>query len=143
MSIQQRELAPGHLLVGQSRNTGKEWIAVAGETLIAGQIVCCSGVNEAHVQVLKAASDVATKRQPPLFMAMHGASAGDQVRVTEFNVLTNVNTSGGGVGAPIFLTEAALAGGWTRTAPATAVQVGVILVVDASAGSVLFSGTRG
>jgi hypothetical protein len=141
MSIQQRELAPGHLLAGAARNTGKEWIVVAGETITAGQLVCANGVSEAHVMVMLAAANSSTKRHGPIFVAMHGASAGDQLRVGEYVVQTNVNTGGSAAGAPIFLSNTA--GAWGLSAGAVSLHVGVVLVVDATAGAVLVTTPRG
>lgn len=139
MSIQQRELGAGHLLISGTRNNGKEWIVVAGETITANQIVCCKGVQDAHVEVFKADQGASTTRSSPLFVAMHGASNGDQLRVSELNVITNVNTAAGTAGDPIYL---GTAGAWQLAAPANPVKVGVVLTVNASTGSVLFMTPR-
>jgi hypothetical protein len=141
MSIQQRELAPGHLLAGQARNTGKEWIVTAGETIVAYDILCANGVSEAHVLVMKASANVATKRNGPIFIAMHGASTGDQLRVAEYVVEMNVNTAAAAVGAPVFLSNTA--GDWGLSAGAVSRHVGVVLVSDATAGVVLLSANHG
>jgi hypothetical protein len=139
MSIQQRELGAGHLLTSGTRNTGKEWIVVAGETITANQIVCCKGVDDAHVQVFKADQGAATTRSSPLFLAMHGANAGDQLRVSEMNVISSVNTAAGTAGNPIYL---GTAGAWQLAAPANPVKVGVVLTVNATTGAVLFATPR-
>lgn len=137
MAIQQRELGAGHLITVQSRNNGKEWIGVAGEAITEGQIVCCKGVSAAHVQVFKADQGTATSRQAPLFVAMHDASTGDQLRLSEMVVVSG-NTAAGSAGAPVYL---GTAGAWQLTAPANTVLVGVVLTVAAD-GYVLLKGTR-
>lgn len=137
MSIQQRELGAGHLITVQSRNNGKEWIGVAGEALTEGQIVCCKGVSAAHVQVFKADQGTATSRQPPLFITMHDASTGDQLRLSEMVVVSG-NTSTSSAGAPVYL---GTAGAWQLTAPANVVPMGVVLTVGTD-GYVLLKGTR-
>lgn len=137
MSIQQRELGAGRLVVLEPRNNGKEWIGVAGEAISKDQIVCCKGVASSHVQVFKADQGAATTRQAPLFVAMHAAATGEQLRLSEMTVVTG-NTAAGSAGAPVFL---GTAGAWQVASPANPIAIGVILTVGAS-GYVLLKGTR-
>lgn len=137
MAIQQRELGAGHLVVLDSRNNGKEWIGVAGEAISKYQIVCCKGVAASHVEVFKADQASAATRQAPLFVAMHAAELGDQLRLSEMTVVTG-NTAAGSAGAPVFL---GTAGAWQLAAPANPIPIGVVLTVGAD-GYVLLKGTR-
>lgn len=138
MAIQQRELAPGHILTSGTRNMGKEWIVVAGTTIAPYDIVCVNGVQDAHAQVTLADQGAAATRGSPLFIAMHGADAGDQLRVAEMVIESGVNVGAAAVNDPVYL---GTAGAWQVTAPANIVILGRVVVAGAS-GAVLLFGKR-
>lgn len=138
MSIQQRELAPGHILTSGTRNTGKEWIGVAGGTITAFDLVCVNGTQDAHIQVIRADQGAAGTRGSPLFIAMHGAANGDQVRLAEMVVESPANVGAAAVNDPIYL---GTAGAWQVAAPANVVIVGRVVTAGAT-GAVLLYGKR-
>jgi hypothetical protein len=138
MSIQQRELAPGHILTSGTRNTGKEWIGVAGATITAFDIVCVNGTQDAHIQVVRGDQAAAATRSSPLFIAMHGANNGDQVRLTEMVVESPANVGAAAVNDPVYL---GATGSWTVTAPTNTVIVGRVITAGAT-GAVLLFGKR-
>lgn len=138
MSIQQRELAPGHILTSGTRNTGKEWIGVAGGTITAFDLVCVNGTQDAHIQVIRADQGALGTRTSPLFIAMHGANNGDQVRLAEMVVESPANVGAAAVNDPVYL---GTAGAWTVTAPANVVIVGRVVTAGAT-GAVLLYGKR-
>lgn len=136
MTIQQRELAPAHLLSDAAeKNSGREWIAVAGGTIVAGNIVCVTGNSAAHLKVERADADTGALARNLLFVAMHGAATGQQVRLSEITCLRNVNTNGATIGDPVFLSGTA--GGWSLTAGAIPVAVGIVVKVSATVGIVV------
>lgn len=138
MSIQQREVAPGHILTSGTRNTGKEWIGVAGGTITAFDLVCVNGVQDAHIQVVRADQGALATRGSPIFIAMHGAANGDQVRLGEFVVEASVNVGAAAVNDPVYL---GTAGAWQVTAPANVLIVGRVVQAGAT-GAVLLYGKR-
>lgn len=138
MSIQQRELAPGHILTAGTRNTGKEWVGVAGGTITAFDIVCVNGTQAAHIQVIRGDQGAAATRSSPLFVAMHGANDGDQVRLAEMVVESPANVGAAAVNDPVYL---GTAGAWQVTAPTNAVIVGRVVTAGAT-GAVLLYGKR-
>ena len=138
MSIQQRELAPGHVLTSGARNTGKEWIGVAGGAITAFDVVCVNGTRDAHIQVIRGDQAAPGTRSSPLFVAVHGASLGDQVRLSEMIVESPVNVGAAAVNDPVYL---GTAGAWQVAAPANPVIIGRVITAGAT-GAVLLYGKR-
>lgn len=135
MSIQQREIEPGHILTaGISRMEGKGWVGVAGATITAGDLVIASGSRGSHVEVVRADSTVVTKSRGVMWVAEHGATIGQQIRMATVRTITGVNTSAATAALdPVYL---GTAGAWTLT-PSGQSPIGFVLVKSASAGVVL------
>lgn len=137
MSIQQREIEPGHILTaGISRMEGKGWIGVAGATITAGDIVITSGTRGSHVEVVRADAALTAKSRGIMWVAEHGASVGQQVRMANVRTLVGVNTNAAVAALdPVYLNTA---GGWSLTSSG-APAVGVVIVKSATVGVVLLS----
>jgi len=135
MSIQQREIEPGHILTaGISRMEGKGWIGVAGATITSGDLVIASGTRGSHVEVVRADATVTTKSRGVIWVAEHGATIGQQIRMATVRTLVGVNTNAAVAALdPVYLSTS---GGWTL-APTGSMAVGVVLVKSATAGVVL------
>lgn len=135
MSIQQREIEPGHILTaGISRMEGKGWIGVAGATITSGDLVIASGTRGSHVEVVRADATVTTKSRGVIWVAEHGATIGQQIRMATVRTLVGVNTNAAVAALdPVYLSTS---GGWTLT-PTGSMAVGVVLVKSATAGVVL------
>lgn len=135
MSIQQREIEPGHILTaGISRMEGKGWIGVAGATITSGDLVIASGSRGSHVEVIRADATVTTKSRGVIWVAEHGATIGQQIRMATVRTLVGVNTNAAVAALdPVYLSTS---GGWTLT-PTGSMAVGVVLVKSATAGVVL------
>jgi hypothetical protein len=135
MSIQQREIEPGHILTaGISRMEGKGWIGVAGATITSGDLVIASGSRGSHVEVIRADATVTTKSRGVIWVAEHGATIGQQIRMATVRTLVGVNTNAAVAALdPVYLSTS---GGWTLI-PTGSLAVGVVLVKSATAGVVL------
>jgi hypothetical protein len=135
MSIQQREIEPGHILTaGISRMEGKGWIGVAGATITSGDLVIASGSRGSHVEVVRADATVTTKSRGVIWVAEHGATIGQQIRMATVRTLVGVNTNAAVAALdPVYLSTS---GGWTLI-PTGSLAVGVVLVKSATAGVVL------
>lgn len=137
MSIQQREIEPGHILTaGISRMEGKGWVGVAGATITAGDLVITSGTRGSHVEVVRADSTVTAKSRGVMWVAEHGATVGQQIRMATVRTLVGVNTNSAIAALdPVYL---GTAGGWTLN-PTGAPAVGVVIVKSATVGVVLLT----
>jgi len=137
MSIQQREIEPGHILTaGISRMEGKGWVGVAGATITAGDLVIASGSRNSHVEVIRADASLTAKSRGVMWVAEHGASVGQQVRMATVRTLVGVNTNSAVAALdPVYLGSA---GAWTLT-PSGAAAIGTVLVKSATAGVVLLA----
>ena len=137
MSIQQREIEPGHILTaGISRMEGKGWVGVAGATITAGDLIIASGSRGSHVEVIRADASLTLKSRGVMWVAEHGATVGQQVRMATVRTITGINTNSAAAALdPVYL---GTAGAWTLT-PSGASPVGVVLVKSATVGVVLLA----
>jgi hypothetical protein len=135
--MQQSSISAGRLnTAGIDRNQGKHWLVYAGATIAAGALVYPSANVSNSIQVALADADVAATSRAPIWVAVHGASSGQALRVSEKFMLNNVDTSSAtAVGAAVYLSDTA--GGWSLTTGTMKRQVGVVIVVSATVGSVL------
>lgn len=135
--MQQSSISPGRLnTAGIERNQGKHWLMYAGATITAGQLVYPTGSVSNSLQVGLADADVAATSRAPIYVAVHGASSGQQLRVAEKFMLNNVDTSSAvAVGVAVYLSDTA--GGWSLTPGTAKRQVGIVAVVSATVGSIL------
>lgn len=78
------------------------------------------------------ASDAETER----WLATHQIPVGEYGRLARWRLLVEQDTAAAVLYDPVYLSDA-VAGGWTLTAPATAVIIGHVLAVDAAEGAVL------
>jgi hypothetical protein len=102
---------------------------IAGEKLVAGDLVYPFGYSNGYIVVKKAATTLAW------FVVPDDIENTDQGYVVGMYELGEQDTSGGDVGNPVYLN----AGGWTLSAPASGIiqQVGVVTAKSETAGKVL------
>jgi len=102
---------------------------IAGEKLVAGDLVYPSGYSNGYIAVRKAATTFAW------FVVPDDIDDTEQGYVVGMYELGEQNTNGGNVGDPVYLN----AGGWTLSAPASGIiqQVGVVTAKSGTAGKVL------
>lgn len=126
------------MTAGSDRNIGRHTQVYAGGTITAGQIVSPDATTPTAsntVSVTKAAANDGKIINAPLWIACHGATSGQPLRVAEWYVLTGQNTSGMTVLGPAYLSDTG--GGWSAATGTSKRRVGTILVAHASAGVVL------
>lgn len=134
--IPQRELQPGNMNVGAFNHAG-QFLAVADGTIAKWDILIPSDTqNSAKLKLIRAVNSTVTLYRGPLFIAMHAATDGGAIRVSEAPVVApDLNTSGLTALEPIYLTTS---GGWTGTKPTNGIAIGLVLEVSATVGVVLF-----
>ena len=137
--MQQSSISPGRLnTAGVDRNQGKHWLVYAGATIVAGQLVKATGTVSNAPAVILADADAVFAAQSPIWVAVHGATSGQPLRVSQMFMLNNQNTSSAVLaGDPVYLSDTA--GGWSLTAGTAKRQVGTVLVKDATVGSIILN----
>ena len=111
---------------------------IANEALAANDLVIAVGYDGDRIKWQKADAGVTGRQAGVMGIADHAAPAvGDRVRNVSHKLITGVDTSGGTVGLPVFLSETA--GVWTRSAPTQGQAIGSIVAVSASVGAVLLA----
>lgn len=125
------------LQVGQ-----ESWVRArndTGSTIGNGKVVYVSGAASSRPQITKAAATSIAQAESVLGITTHSIDDGDEGFVTTFGLVRDLDTSGFSPGDTLYLDT--VAGEFTDTAPVPpnqAVKVGIVLVVDASDGVILF-----
>jgi hypothetical protein len=117
-------------------------LVVVSEAVTAGALLVPNSVSGPKLSCVLAAAASASEAVGKLFIALHAAGANEDVRCTEYRILTGQDTSAGVAGGPVFL-SGATPGGITVAAPDSSAvgkrKVGIVLTVDASTGQVLLA----
>jgi hypothetical protein len=133
MGIPQHSLNPGRA-VPNSRDHGQEVLFEAGGTIAANDLVYSSASSAGRPTVQRADDDAfRASSDGSLWVALHAASSGQQVRCTKYRVLYNVDTSAGAVGGAVYLSDL---GAWSHAAGTVRKRVGTILADSATVGVV-------
>ena len=109
--------------------------AVADGAVSANDVVIASGYSGDRIKFRQADAGVAGKQAGVMGVADHGAADGERLRVVSHKLVKDVDTDGGTVGYPVYLSETA--GGWTKSAVTNGQAVGTLLVAHATTGAVL------
>lgn len=121
--------------IAYPKNTQRGVKDVGAVAIAHGKVLAVVGASGPRLTVQMADADSATLRDTELLVALGGIEANGIGRAVEWCVLEDVNTNGSTIGDPVYLSGTT--GGWTLTAPASAVKIGVVLVVGAATGKVL------
>lgn len=145
MAIRQAELQALHMLTqGTNKSYGREIYAYAGGTITTGQICYMSGQRTNHMEAKAAKADALATCKGKLWVAMHGASTGDLIRLSDFCLIQNVDTSTSAIGAPVWLSTVT-AGATALAVAATGVlsvrTIGEVINVSATVGTLLIDTT--
>jgi len=111
----------------------------AGENLAEGDLVYISGWDEGDLMRVASKADADAVGRHAQYIAREAILGGVTGRVFRTYRLTNVNTSAGSVGDPVYLSTTA--GGWTLTAPSGSDDTDQIvgrIAVDNAAGEIEF-----
>ena len=111
--------------------------ARATGTVAAGNIVGCTGIQGAYLKANRASAAVAADCRGPLFMALGGQVNGGDFMMISQGVIENANTLGQTVGDAVYLSTA---GGYTFVPTGFTRKIGVVAVVSATIGEILFDG---
>ena len=107
------------------------------ETITKGDLVTITGSRNSHLEVQRADADSAALARNLIFVAEHGATIGQQVRVAAIYAIRNANTAAATVGDPVYLSGTA--GGWSLTPGAIPITVGIVVVVSATVGVIIMA----
>lgn len=133
MGIPQHSLNPGRA-VPNARDHGQEMLFEAGGAITADAIVYSSAASSGRATVVVADDDSSrAASEGSLWVAIHAAASGQQVRCSKYRILNNVNTSAGAVGGSVYLSDD---GGWSHTPGDVRVRIGTIISDHASTGAV-------
>lgn len=133
MGIPQHSLNPGRA-VPSARDHGQEVLFEAGGTITADALVYSSAASSGRATVVVADDDSSrAASEGSLWVAIHAAASGQQVRCAKYRILNNVNTSSGAVGGSVYLSDD---GGWSHAPGTYRVRVGTFLADHASTGVV-------
>ena len=133
MGIPQHSLNPGRA-VPNSRDHGQEMLFEAAGTITADALVYSSADSSGRAVVSVADDDSSrAAAEGSLWVALHAATAGQQVRCSKYRILSNVDASSGTVGGSVYLSDD---GGWSHTPGTYRVRVGTFLDNSASTGVV-------
>ena len=133
MGIPQHSLNPGRA-VPNSRDHGQEMLFEAAGTITADALVYSSADSSGRAVVCVADDDSSrASADGALWVALHAAAAGQQVRCSKYRILSNVNASSGAVGGAVYLSDD---GGWSATAGTVRKRVGTFLDNSATTGVV-------
>jgi hypothetical protein len=137
--MQQSSISPGRLnTAGPDRNQGKHWLVYAAATITAGQLVIPTSTTSNAPSVVLADGDVALSTRCPIWIAVHGATSGQPLRVAEMFMLNSQNTSSAvSAGDPVYLSDTA--GGWSLSPGTNKRRIGIVLVVSATVGTILLN----
>ena len=109
MGIPQHSLNPGRA-VPNARDHGQEMLFEAAGTITADALVYSSADSSGRAVVSVADDDSSrAAAEGSLWVALHAAVAGQQVRCASYRILSNVNASSGAVGGAVYLSDD---GGW-------------------------------
>ena len=133
MGIPQHSINPGRA-VPNSRDHGQEMLFEAAGTITADALVYSSADSSGRAVVSVADDDSSrAAAEGSLWVALHAAAAGQQVRCASYRILSNVNASAGSVGGAAYLSDD---GGWSASAGTYRRRVGTILDNSATTGVV-------
>ena len=133
MGIPQHSLNPGRA-VPNARDHGQEMLFEAAGTITADALVYSSADSSGRAVVSVADDDSSrAAAEGSLWVALHAAAAGQQVRCAKYRILSNVNASSGAVGGAVYLSDD---GGWSHTAGTVRKRVGTFLDISSTAGVV-------
>lgn len=133
MGIPQHSLNPGRA-VPSARDHGQEVLFEAGGAITADAIVYSSAASSGRATVVVADDDSSrAASEGSLWVAIHAAASGQQVRCAKYRILNNVDTSSGAVGGSVYLSDD---GGWSHAPGTYRVRVGTFLADHASTGTV-------
>ena len=133
MGIPQHSLNPGRA-VPNSRDHGQEMLFEAAGTITADALVFSSADSSGRAVVTMADDDASrASADGALWVAIHAAAAGQQVRCASYRILSNVDASSGAVGGAVYLSDL---GGWSHTAGTVRKRVGTFLDISATLGVV-------
>ena len=133
MGIPQHSINPGRA-VPNARDHGQEMLFEAAGTITADALVYSSADSSGRAVVSVADDDSSrAAAEGSLWVALHAAAAGQQVRCASYRILSNVNASAGSVGGAAYLSDD---GGWSASAGTYRRRVGTILDNSATTGVV-------
>jgi len=132
MGIPQHSLNPGRA-VPNARDHGQEMLFEAAGTITADALVYSSADSSGRAVVTVADDDARSTAEGSLWVALHAAAAGQQVRCASYRILSNVDASSGAVGGAVYLSDD---GGWSHTAGTVRRRVGTFLDISATLGVV-------
>ena len=132
MGIPQHSLNPGRAVPG-ARDHGQEVLFEAAGTITADALVYSSADSSGRAVVTVADDDVRSTAEGSLWVAIHAAAAGQQVRCASYRILSKVNASSGAVGGAVYLSDD---GGWSHAAGTVRRRVGTFLDISATVGVV-------
>lgn len=118
---------------------GARIVAIVSGACAENDILVANGLNGRLMQLVRADADAIVTARGFLWVALGAWSTGSRIEAVPWRVVRNVNTAAGAMGDPVFMSSTA--GGWTLTAPVgvAVVQVGEVLVSDATAGAVVLA----
>tara|TARA_R110000751_G_scaffold218594_2_gene321505 strand:+ start:222 stop:872 length:651 start_codon:yes stop_codon:yes gene_type:complete len=133
MGIPQHSINAGRA-VPNARDHGQEVIFEAGGAITAGALVYSSASSGGRPTVTVADDDAfRASSDSSLWVAIHAAASGQQVRCAKYRVLYNVDTSAGALGGAVYLSDT---GGWSHAAGTVRKRVGTFLADSATVGVV-------
>ena len=132
MGIPQHSLNPGRA-VPNARDHGQEMLFEAAGTITADALVYSSADSSGRAVVSVADDDARSTADGALWIALHAAAAGQQVRCAKYRILSNVNASSGAVGGAVYLSDD---GGWSHAAGTYRRRIGTFLDNSATTGVV-------
>ena len=133
MGIPQHSINPGRA-VPNARDHGQEMLFEAAGTITADALVYSSADSSGRAVVSVADDDSSrAAAEGSLWVALHAAAAGQQVRCASYRILSNVNASSGAVGGSVYLSDD---GGWSHAPGDVRVRVGTFLDNSATTGVV-------
>ena len=122
--------------------------AIAGAGITVGDIVVVNGLNTGKLQVIRADADAVLTSRGLLYVATGTVAVDVEVTCVPWALLEGgrvnavnptgaaINTAAAAVGDPVYLSGAA--GGWALAPGAFAVQVGEVIVSNATTGAIKF-----
>ena len=125
---------------------GARWRVIPNSTVAKYSVVVPVATSGGYMRMDLADADALATAQGVLFMARHPAvpvSTDPLLEVCVRMLVSDVDTSAGAVGDPVYLSGTA--GGWTLNVANSATQriIGRVVSVSASTGSWLFDGSTG
>lgn len=108
-----------------------------GSNIEKDKLVRDQGRFGAYTKIIKAQATNEQHASGDLMVTNHLFQDGEAGEVVPWKVVENVNTLGASIGDPVYLSDTA--GSWSLTPGTYTVQVGIVLEVSATTGSILLN----